>query len=210
PFNFSGATTEIVWDTTGCLAGARTLTAQARRGEDRSWSDPLNASVRTLLHPPGSARTLIRCGPGYYVTNCGANGEYGDGPNDTAWRGADGDAATQWSNLEKLGSFWTATFQQPVIVAQVSLWGRGDGDTLAGRLEFSDGSQVDFGKLHPAGCRRSVSFPPRAVTTVKFRVTDMGNRITTGFRDIEAYSAPVYLDGDDCSGNQRLPAAETP
>lgn len=140
---------------------------------------------------------LIRCGPGQVFASCSANGEYGDGPTDAAWRGADGDLNTQWSSLERLNSWWQVTFQVPVPVAQVAIWGRGGGDALSGRLEFSDRSSVDFGTLNGDGCRRVVSFASRTTTFVRFHVTGMGNRGTTGFREIEAYSSKHYPDGDD-------------
>ena len=142
---------------------------------------------------------LVRCGPGWFFSGCGGNGEYGDGGNDTYWRGADGDTNTQWSSLERLNSYYQVGFQAPVTLAQVSIVGRGGGDQLSGQLEFSDGSVVPFGTLNGDGCRRSMSFPSRNVTSFRFKVTGMGNRSTSGFREIEAYPTKVFPDGDDPS-----------
>jgi hypothetical protein len=112
----------------------------------------------------------------------------------------DGDLGTQWSSLEHEHSYWQTNFQQPVAVAQVAIWGRGGGDGMLGRLEFSDGSSVEFGSLNGDGCRRAISFQYRTTTSVRFQVTGMGNRNTTGFREIEAYGYSQYPDGDyDCN-----------
>src|SRR5207249_4912922 len=128
-----------------------------------------------------------------------------DGGNDAAWRGADGALDTQWSSLEQLNSTWQATFQQPVTVAQVTIWGRGSGDTLSGGLEFSDGSTVDVGSLESSGCAHTISFSPRTTNFVRWHVTGVGNRNMTGFREIEAYQTAAYKDGGNCG---RTPASQ--
>jgi len=208
------------WATDGCPAGTQNVIAQARQSGDVNWTSAISTAAGfslspapptpTPVAPPPVARSYIRCGPGYLFSGCSANGEYGDGPTDTAWHGADGDLTTQWSSLEHLNSYWQATFQAAVPVSQVSIWGRGGGDTLSGQLQFSDGSTVDFGTLNGDGCRRSISFPTRTTTFVRFQVTGMGNRNTTGFRDIEAYKDVLYPDGDSCSAGGPLPAYTPP
>jgi hypothetical protein len=199
----------FTWSTSGCPSGTVTITAQARKSDDPTWSRAIAITqvfalspgppTNTPVVPPADVGSLIACNPGYVFLNCYANGEYGDGPTDAAWRGSDGDLGTRWSSLEQHNSYWQATFVRSLEVAQVSIWGRGGGDNLSGRLEFSDGSTVDVGSLNPSGCRRSVSFAPRSTTFVKFRVTGMGNRSTTGFRELQAYRAAVFPDGDDGS-----------
>src|SRR5579859_1182027 len=100
----------FTWSTDGCSTpGQVTLNGQARLANDTSWSNALSGSIPFTLtpdvRPPAEITrpdipTLIRCGPGFTFSTCYANGEYGDGPNDTAWRGADGTLDTQWSSLE--------------------------------------------------------------------------------------------------------------
>jgi YVTN family beta-propeller protein len=80
----------------------------------------------------------------------------------------------------------------------VTIWGRGGGDTLSGQLQFSDGSSVDTGRLESNGCAHTVSFSPRTTSFVRWQVTGMGNRSTTGFREIEAYQTAPYKDGGSC------------
>lgn len=149
-----------------------------------------------------SGDNVIRCGPESFFSGCYANGEYGDSGDDVAWHGADGDLGTKWSSWEHEHSYWQASFQEPVTIAEVAIWERGGGDTMAGRLEFSDGSAVDIGSLNADGSRPSVCFAPRATTMVRFQVTGMGNRNTTGFREIPAadgYPSPpggCYWRGD--------------
>lgn len=158
--------------------------------------------------PPSG--NLVHCGPnaGYTISSCFANGEYGDGGDDAAWRAADRDLNTQWSSRESLNSWWQVSFAAPVTVAQVAIWGRGNGDTISGRLEFSDGSVVDFGTLNGDGHRRAESFPPRITTFIRFHVTGMGNRSTTGFKELEAYSYQQYPDGDDAGGSPPPPTPQ--
>lgn len=171
----------------------------------RSLVPRVASDVPSDVIPSGN---LVHCGPnaGNTISGCSANGEYGDGGDDASWRAADWDLNTQWSSRERLNSWWQASFSTQVRVSQVAIWGRGGGDNISGRLEFSDGSSVGFGSLNPDGCRRAQSFSSRVTTFIRFRVTGMGNRDTTGFRELEAYANPRYPDGDDCGGSTLPPS----
>lgn len=129
-----------------------------------------------------------------------ANGEYGDGGEDAAWRGSDGNLETQWSSREQHNSVYRLSLPSRIMVSQVAIWGRGGGSDIDGKLVFSDGSEVGFGSLNGDGSRRAVCFTPRSTTFVEFRTTGMGGRSTSGFREIEAYATPFYSDGQDCGG----------
>lgn len=154
--------------------------------------------------------TLVRCSPGYDLSSCYATGEYGDSGNDAAWRGADGDLGTQWSSLGGSGEFWQATFFRPVPLAQATIWGRGGGDSIAGKLVFSDGSEVPFGQLNGSGCAHTVSFATRTVTFVRYQITGTSSRGNAGFRELEAYAMVKFSDGDDCSRSPSVVPTPTP
>ena len=160
------------------------------------FGPPRTHADSPIVAPAGMS--IVRCGLGWNFASCYANGEYGDGPLDAAWRGADGVLSTRWSSLETVNSWWRATFSQPALVTQVTIWGRGGGDTQQGQLQFSDGSTVDDGSLSGDGCAHTVSFAARVTTFVTYHVT--GNwRSTTGFQDFEAYSVATNPDGNNCS-----------
>jgi hypothetical protein len=84
---------------------------------------------------------------------------------------------------------------------------------LSSKLLFSDGSSVDAERVESKGCAHTISFSPRMTTFVRFQVTGMANRSTTGFREIEAYQTAAYHAGGSCSrtptSNVFTPPAKT-
>lgn len=103
--------------------------------------------------------------------------------------GYPGDYTKEWATLGELtGASITLQWSSPRELSTIKLYDRPNlnDHTLAGTLLFSDGSTLSVGSLPNNGQELIVSFDPKSVTSVTFRIDSaIGNNI--GLAEIEAY-----------------------
>ncbi|HTN51547.1 MAG TPA: PIG-L family deacetylase, partial [Anaeromyxobacter sp.] len=105
-------------------------------------------------------------------------------------RATDGiaDGGHQWrAQGERDGAWLQLSWPAPVVLSQVNLYDLTTSwdNVLQGTLSFSDGSAVPVGPLPIFGQVAPVTFPPRAVTWVRFTIDSAQG--LAGLSEIEAY-----------------------
>ncbi len=93
----------------------------------------------------------------------------------------------------ELGGAWIQlTWPSAMRIAQVNLFDRPSTseNALAGTLFFSDGSSIAVGALPPAGHVQPVTFAPKTVTWVRFRI-DQAAGTATGLAEIQVLGVPA-------------------
>jgi LmbE family N-acetylglucosaminyl deacetylase len=107
--------------------------------------------------------------------------------------GAPRDARREWATVGQLAGAWIRlTWDSPVIVSAVSLHDRPSptDNVQAGRLLFSDGGVLSVGSLPPDGAELALTFAPRVVTWVEFRV-DGAVGTSIGLAEIRVIGKPA-------------------
>lgn len=97
----------------------------------------------------------------------------------------------QWVTTGELAGAWIQlSWPAPVRIAQVNLYDRPNTseNILAGTLTFSDGSSVTVGALPPNGRVLPVVFTPRAVSWVRFTVSQ-AQGTAAGLTEVEVLGA---------------------
>jgi len=101
---------------------------------------------------------------------------------------ADADAWLAGSNLQ--GAWISLSWDRPATVAAIELYdlpGLAD-NVLAGSLEFDDGEMMAVPALPPDGSAWRVTFAPKTVHSVTFRINRVQGR-QTGLAEIMVYGA---------------------
>jgi hypothetical protein len=101
---------------------------------------------------------------------------------------ADADAWLAGSNLQ--GAWIRLTWDRPATVAAIELYDLPDlaDNVLAGSLEFDDGEMMTVPALPPDGSPWRVTFAPKTVHSVTFRINRVQGR-QTGLAEIMVYGA---------------------
>ena len=119
--------------------------------------------------------------------------------------GYPGDSTKEWATVGgRVGSWVKLTWPQPVVTNQVVLYDRPNADdqVLSGVLTFSDGSTVNVGALENFGSGTTVTFSPRATTSIQFTVNSVASTtVNVGLAEFEVYGgldkAPTANAGPD-------------
>ena len=96
--------------------------------------------------------------------------------------GSPGDYSKEWaSNHEKTGAWLTSTWPAPVWIDHIVLYDRPNANDqiTAGTLTFSDGSNVSTGSLPNDGSAKTITFTPRAESSVTLAVTAVSTLTTS-------------------------------
>jgi hypothetical protein len=105
---------------------------------------------------------------------------------------ADGVVDTkEWVTREEMNGAWIKlSWDRPVLVTEIALYDRPDRSTnvLGGTLSFDDGSSVAVPALPPAGTPWRLSFPPKTVHWVMFRI-DRAEGRNTGLEEMMVFGA---------------------
>jgi LmbE family N-acetylglucosaminyl deacetylase len=106
--------------------------------------------------------------------------------------GYPGDHTKEWATVAQLAGAWIRlAWASPMIISQVSLHDRVNpvDNVLGGRLLFSDGSVLAVGALPSDGAELSLTFPPKVVTWVEFRV-DRAVGLNIGLAEMRVLGKP--------------------
>ena len=102
-----------------------------------------------------------------------ARGQTGEGV-------ADGQPdASEWSTAgEGAGAWITLTWDHPATVTEIDLYDRPDpvDNVLSGTLTFDDGSVIVVRALPAGGTPERVTFPPKTIRSVTFRIDQAQGR----------------------------------
>ncbi len=92
---------------------------------------------------------------------------------------------------ETAGAWIRLDWPTPVAVMEIELYDRPSPaeNVLGGTLTFDDGSMIAVPALPPAGSPWRVSFPPKRVRSLMFRV-DLAQGSTAGLAEIMVYGTP--------------------
>lgn len=110
-----------------------------------------------------------------------------DGNYTTEW--VSSGTVSQWTQLN-----WPAT--QPVTVDTVVVYDRDsmNEQILSARLDFSDGSAIDVDALPNLGTAKTITFPPKSITSVRMSVTGVSSSSQQiGLREIEVFARSEVL-----------------
>jgi LmbE family N-acetylglucosaminyl deacetylase len=102
------------------------------------------------------------------------------------------DVEHEWKSQELNGAWIQLNWASPVRTAQINLYDRLDlnDNVLAGTLSFSDGSTVAVGALNTVGKPKSITFPPKVVSWVRFTI-DQATGYTAGLAEFEVLGVPA-------------------
>ncbi len=92
----------------------------------------------------------------------------------------------------RAGSWISLSWSTPQLLKEVVLYDRPNSkdQVTAGTLHFSDGSTVKVGVLPDNGSARVVTFAPRSVTGLSFRVDEVSRTtVNVGLAELQAYAA---------------------
>ena len=166
--------------------------------------DAVNADGLVTQGPPWGFRTgygNIAPGAGIRVSSVSDEEKYAgqhliDGiylvPDSGEWR-SDGEA-NPWIEL---------TWDEPAVVDQVHLYDLvGASSHISdGELAFSDGSKVDTGELPDNGEKKTISFPPREISSLKLTVKEGSGEI--GLAEIEVLDTLMYITSAEISDHRK-------
>ncbi len=103
------------------------------------------------------------------------------------------DATKEWAtDRGKAGSWITLTWSSAVTVNKIVLYDRPnlDDQVLSGTLVFSDGSTIAVGQLNNDGTATTVSFDPKKITSVQFKVDSVSSSTyEVGLAEFEVYAS---------------------
>ncbi len=112
---------------------------------------------------------------------------------DGAIAGAPASAANEWSTQAGgAGSWLSLNWPARHRLDQIDLYDRPNpyDQVLGGTLEFSDGSRIKVGPLPNNGAAKVIRFRPRAVTGIRFRITEVSSTTrSVGLAEIRAYTS---------------------
>lgn len=107
--------------------------------------------------------------------------------------GYPGDYTKEWATSNGgAGSWLQLDFPEPESIDRVALYDRPNSDDqiVAATLTFSDGSQVAVPELDNTGAATTVTFAPRAVTSVRLTVSAVSDpTVNVGLAEFEAWTA---------------------
>ena len=107
------------------------------------------------------------------------------------YQGNPGDVTKEWATVNQtVGAFIRLTWTQPPVVGTIALYDRPNlsEHITAGTLTFSDGSSIPVGALPNDGTGLVVSFTPKQISWVQFRVdTATGQNI--GLAEFQAFGS---------------------
>ncbi len=110
-------------------------------------------------------------------------------------QGYPADYTKEWVTAGGRGGSWLEIgYGTPVVLTKVVLYDRPNtsDQATAGTLTFSDGSSVPVGALTNSGAGVTVSFPARAVTSVRFTATAVSaSTVNVGLAEIEVWGSPA-------------------
>jgi hypothetical protein len=87
--------------------------------------------------------------------------------------------ASEWSSAgEGAGAWLTLTWDRPATVSEIDLYDRPDpmDNVLSATLTFDDGSVIVVHALPAAGAPERVTFPPKTIRSVTFRIDQAQGR----------------------------------
>jgi hypothetical protein len=95
-----------------------------------------------------------------------------------------------WASAGERNPWVELTFLEPAQIDRIVLYDRTSADDAnAGTLTFSDGSTVDVSGIPANGDAKTVTFPMKTTTSVRFQVTG-GTGPNVGLLELEAYAKP--------------------
>jgi len=137
--------------------------------------------------PPGSQEGMRNISPLATVTISSAEESPGQ-----AVGVADGVVdSREWVTRQEMGGAWIKlNWDRPALVSEIALYDRPDrsDNVLGGTLSFDDGSVIPVPALPPAGTPWRISFPPKTVHWVLFRI-DRAEGRNTGLEEIMVFGA---------------------
>ncbi|MDF2716843.1 MAG: hypothetical protein K0R28_3768, partial [Paenibacillus sp.] len=96
----------------------------------------------------------------------------------------------EWSSKGEQTPWLSLEWVESKMVNQITLYDRvnTDDNAVSGRLTFSDGSSIEVTDIPADGSAKTVSFPSRAITWIKFEVTG-GEGSHVGLSEIHVFEA---------------------
>jgi putative alpha-1,2-mannosidase len=180
------------------LSGPVKVTATAADSGRVSTSKVVALDLDVSLLRSNAARW-----PGVTAT---ASSEFPGYPASRVFDGFERDAA-DWASKGEQNPWVQLNWQSPVTADRIVLYDRTSRDDAnGGTLLFSDGSSVDVSGIPVDGDAKTVTFPAREFSWVKFQVKG-GTGPNVGLLEFEVYAAPsapdapyrVDVDGDKVS-----------
>ena len=105
-------------------------------------------------------------------------------------RAADGSATTEWASAGEQEPWIQLAWAKPVRADRIVLRDRAGGDDAhGGVLRFSDGSTIEVHDIPGDGAAKTVTFPLRELTSVRFEV-DGGTGTNVGLAELEVLAVP--------------------
>ncbi len=203
------------------------LTRSATRRRQRRFLPTLltGGLLAAVVVVGGPAGTAFAAGTNAALTATATASSQNTSTGQTAAKVKDGtvsgypqDSTKEWATVGgKAGSWVQLTWTAAVTLDRVVLYDRPNTDDqiTGGTLAFSDGSSVAVGALDNAGAAVAITFPARAVTSVRLTVTTVkSSTLNIGLAEFEAWSgssappvnrAPVANAGPD----QSVPVGST-